>query len=196
MLLRRGPEFHRDHLLRFTTKKIRSGGFNGNAYRNRTRSETITPRFMSIYMETTSQMGTYMTMKAVFDIFREAEEVFQQASLDSSADSFVQYVVRKLWKSRGLFDYFVRMVNDIAQNHRRIFLTSGGYLGWGSKCIELGDRIAIVAGVTAQLTLRPDDLFMADWFKSEYRCVCSAVVLWPSDIRPLSRKMPRTIKLI
>lgn len=53
--------------------------------------------------------------------------------------------------------------------------------------MELGDRIAIVAGVPAPLILRPYDPFMVDWFKSEYRCVCSAVVLWPSDIRPLSR---------
>lgn len=42
------------------------------------------------------------------------------------------------------------------ERHLRLFLTRGGYLGVGSKSVQVGDSIWLVAGSHIPLTLRPE----------------------------------------
>jgi hypothetical protein len=91
---------------------------------------------------------------------------------------------------------FRSVINDIALHDRRLFTTSEGYLGCGSKGIKTGDRLALVAGIPAPLVLRPVDIYPTDWFETEYVVTCSAFVLGWMDGSAFEVERAREIRLI
>jgi hypothetical protein len=109
-------------------------------------------------------------MQTIYDIFAVAD------SPSCMTDEATFEIVQKLQHAKVL-DIFIDIINDMARNDRRLFVTSDGYLGCGSKGLAVGDRLALVAGVPAPLVLRPVDLDTSDWFKSQNVVICSAFVL-------------------
>ncbi|KAJ2995685.1 hypothetical protein NUW58_g1206 [Xylaria curta] len=87
----------------------------------------------------------------------------------------VAEVIHALQQDKEIFDFFIEVINDLASNKRRMFVTSDGFRGCGSKDIEVGDRLALVAGVPAPLVLRPA-ASKQPWFETEYTMSCSAFV--------------------
>ncbi|KAI1406093.1 heterokaryon incompatibility protein-domain-containing protein [Hypoxylon fuscum] len=147
---------------------------------------------LNIYLLSTQQTSTYEEHSALrklkalckvlsfdytvtpVDIWRAAGIVCRMEDLEE--DVLLRIAARELME-RDVLDSFVDVVNDLAANDRRFFITSDGSLGCGSKNVTVGDRLALVAGVAAPLVLRSEDPEISDWFASEYTNVCSAFIL-------------------
>lgn len=107
----------------------------------------------------------------------------------------VSTVIDMLCKDNVLA-FFICLIDDIALNDRRLFTTSEGYLGCGSKDIRMGDRLALVAGIPAPLVLRPEDAYPTDWFETKHVFVCSAFVLGWMDGSAFKSERTGVISLI
>ncbi|KAH8743074.1 hypothetical protein F5882DRAFT_500669 [Hyaloscypha sp. PMI_1271] len=172
-------------------------------YRDKTISHVIRPSdvsdLMDIYMLANQKSSALegetaaRKMEAIYRVFMDTEITCPPYF---SFNRIVRHTARALWQQQDYFDYFVNVINDLALNDRRPFITSEGFLGIGSKGLDVGDHIALVAGVPAPLILRPDDPFISDWFNPDYTCVCSAFVLGWMDGTMLKPETIREIKLV
>ncbi|KAI1374563.1 heterokaryon incompatibility protein-domain-containing protein [Hypoxylon crocopeplum] len=179
---------------------------------SKTVSDTSWLRRLDIYLVSTQQMSTYENHSALrkmevlcktfsLDYAVTDVDIWRAAGIVCRLDHLGQHellkiAARKLMEKKDILDYFVDVINDLATNDRRFFITSEGFLGCGSKSIAVGDRLALVAGVPASLVLRPEDPGISDWYESKYTNVCSAFVLGWMDGSVFRPNGLRTITLI
>jgi len=112
-------------------------------------------------------------MQSVCEIFSQAISAFRQLCFAAEAALGIVQTLRQ----KQVLDHFIGLINDMARNNRRLFITSDGCVGCGSKGLAIADRLALVAGVPAPLVLRPADPNTSDWFETENAFVYSAFVL-------------------
>lgn len=93
----------------------------------------------------------------------------------------LQSIWDELHTGHGLLRYFLAPIVDLSVNDRRLFVASDNCLGCGSKDMKEDDRILVVAGVPAPLTVRPVGTEMEGSSPVEFKVVCSAFILgWMS----------------
>ncbi|KAI0901515.1 heterokaryon incompatibility protein-domain-containing protein [Annulohypoxylon nitens] len=133
-----------------------------------------------VYFALTQQTATYCTS----DIFCEIEkvlDVFTRSRESYGVENCNSYearigTARELAVDPKVLKTFIRLIDDLARNERRLFVTSENVVGCGSKGAAVGDRLALVAGLPAPLVVRPTDPKMKNWFNSNYEVICSAFV--------------------
>ncbi|KAI1410543.1 heterokaryon incompatibility protein-domain-containing protein [Hypoxylon sp. FL1857] len=161
----------------------------GGVYTALTGKRSLTTKIMKpgedadlydMYFALTQQTATYGTsdlfcsLENVLDIFLWARKAYG-AEKCCSLDALIG-TARALSRDGEVLSTFISLINELARNERRLFITSENVVGCGSKTAALGDRLALVAGLPAPLVLRPTDSTVANWYNADYEVVCSAFV--------------------
>ncbi|XXH00834.1 hypothetical protein Hte_007185 [Hypoxylon texense] len=92
------------------------------------------------------------SLHAMYEVILQAESNIQQGhppSVDIGA------ITQTILQNRGLLKYCVRVITDLSDEERRLFVTSDGTVGLAYRQAAIDDRLALVEGVPAPLLLRP-----------------------------------------
>ena len=153
---------------------------------------------LDLYFLVRRQISAYQhstglrNMEVLYSVFEKSELAGQNAPFSAEALSFAS----TLEQNKEILDYFIEVINELALNDHRLFLSSDGYRGCGSKSLTVGDRIALVAGVPVPLLLRPVDPGTSEWSDTEYTTLCSAFLLGCVDGSLFKPEQLKEIRLV
>ncbi|KAI0179787.1 heterokaryon incompatibility protein-domain-containing protein [Hypoxylon sp. FL1284] len=93
-------------------------------------------------------------------------------------------------------EYLAWLINLLAQGELKLIVTSTGAPGRVPMEVEVGDRLALVAGVPVPLVLRSRDPSRGDWYDSEYEVIRPAYVQGWMDGSAFAAEVARDTVLV